>query len=172
MIFSEDNIKRLGFSVLTTVLSFPNMDQLYRESGKEPKYRDPDILDIFNEFYDDGMLQDLLSFSALIRAADDNRPFLNKFSDKLAPSIEIIELEGYKKTNIREACNKIIHAGELKYIDAQSKSNPLHEGISSEQMKFMNPKLGLKGDKFGKQWDASIYIIPFVVFSIEAYGMS
>lgn len=88
--FSEEKIRKLAFSILSSCLSGPNMDKLYRESSIEPKYRDSAILDDYNAFYHDSFMENLVSFSSLIRASDDHRPYLNNFSKKLNSSIEII----------------------------------------------------------------------------------
>lgn len=70
--FSEEKIRKLAFSILSSCLSEPNMDKLYRESSIEPKFRDPDILDDFSAFYYEPLIENLVSFSSLIGASDDH----------------------------------------------------------------------------------------------------
>lgn len=171
--FSEEKIRKLAFSILSSCLSGPNMDKLYRESSIEPKYRDSDILDDYNAFYDDTFMENLVSFSSLIRASDDHRPYLNNFSKRLNSSIEIITTISSSRNiggrNIREACNKIIHASEFKYTDVHTSSNPLYGNLENcSAYDSLSPQLSVVGEHNKEKWEFTIHIVPFIVYAVEA----
>lgn len=172
--FSEEKIGQLAFSILSSSLSVPNMDKLYRESSIEPKFRDPDILDDFFAFYNEPFMENLISFSSLIRASDDHRPYLNNFSKKLNSSIEIITTISSSRNiggrNIREACNKIIHASEFRYTNVYTSNNPLYGNLENcSSYDTLSPQLSVIGELKKEKWEFIIHVVPFIVYAVEAF---
>ena len=172
--FSEEKISKLAFSILSSCLSEPNLDKLYRESSIDPKYRDPDILDAFQVFYGDTFLENLVSFCSLIRATDDHRPYLSNFSNKLDPSIQIIttisSTQNIDTRDIRESCNKIIHAREFKYTNVYIPTNPLYGNLEdSNPNNYLSPQLSLLGEFYKEKWEFIIHVVPLIVYSVQAF---
>ena len=59
---------------------------------------------------------------------------------------------------MREACNKIVHAGEISYFVDDSKYNPHHFIVP----RFLTPQISTYGEFRGASWKAVIDIDKFV----------
>jgi hypothetical protein len=85
------------------------------------------------------------------------RPCGQLFSDW--PKREQIE-----DLTLREACNKIIHATEIRHnvVDPDPGYNPDQIGV------YLRPYLHLYGTKEGRNWKADLKIIEFAKFGAAA----
>jgi hypothetical protein len=66
---------------------------------------------------------------------------------------------------LREACNKIIHAQEIRalYDDAFD----IADDDTTRRRWFVDGEIELKGAQFKKNWEASVYIYPFIETVLE-----
>ncbi len=122
----------------------------------------------------------LLQLALMIRTYDDQMRGCDQakeyaaFKENNDSGDYIGTLEGKDSFRIREACNKIIHAQEVRPIYDRTDINVFdsENGGMSQDIWYLTGEIELSG-KFGdKNWDAVVYLQPFLetCLSIIEFG--
>lgn len=142
--------------LLTMFLSSKKLAEMRTEEAHDP-------IGWLQQFEEDELHRILLSTAVAARTIDDRD---NQFLDKCETTCgELIpdtsHPENIEQLNLREACNKIIHAkkihGDLEEV---------------EWKKYSNPILYFYGSHNRKDWKATLNVVDYVVKYVETIGMN
>lgn len=162
-----DKIVRLGHAILSSIIAAYEFDNLHREFGIDVSIRDSDIFDHIRSFEDDDFIENLISIAILARVMDDGvGGFLNKADKLYKYDIGYFISDGSVLTS-REACNKIIHAKELKISYEKSNMHPITKLINDKTI-YITPILSISGEIKGKSWGVKLNLIPFVLLVVNS----
>lgn len=170
-LLSETQAKKAGYRLLCALFAAYDFPVLRRDD-------DPDPLDSFLEYQEEEMSEDLIKLAAICRACDDELGILKDLEGNFPAGVgELVINKGKPQPlNIREACNKIIHAKSVEYDFAWSEANPIWERwFKSQGYKVRNqykvPALKLSGKQVnGKEWMARVELVPFI-FATSLWNM-
>ncbi len=108
----------------------------------------------------------ILRLALLVRTFDDQmkgsefeKEYI-KFTQDNDSSDYIGYLSTKNKFNIRQACNKIIHAHEIRPL--YEKSDLVISGSNGENIWYLTSEIELSGTERGKEWDAVLYLNHFL----------
>jgi len=112
-----------------------------------------EISNLVGEFQDDQITIGLISIASMIRIIDDrNKRYLEKYKNKTICGYLIDKNNKKIELNLRMACNKILHANQIKF-DILSRDNTMQ----------IKPKINLYGkEASGSEWMTKIDIFKFV----------
>jgi hypothetical protein len=168
-------IKRMCFELLNIVCAGRVLTESFKELEKEleaeaaGEERKPDPIDmrlhaLHVELAEDQISDLLLQISLLVRTYDDILKNSDS-SEAYAKHIAKTRGDNYVGTlsggelNLREACNKIIHATEIR---------SLYDRIEDDKIWFVSGEVELSGRfQNGRPWQAVIYIEPFVEIVLD-----
>lgn len=123
----------------------------------------------------------LLQLAVWVRTYDDQM----RESDKAEEYVRHIEanddghyvgtLLGKEKFTSREACNKIIHAREIRPLYERIERGIADmecDGKGGQDIWYLTGEIELSGTHFGTDWQAVVYLQPFmeVILSIVEFG--
>lgn len=161
-LISDAQLIKSGYRVLCIALAAYEWNPLRRDD-------DPDPLDGLLQFEDEELSEELLKLSALARANDDALNVLDQSAKSFPDGVGTLSSNG--KTlplSPREACNKIIHAREMRLDLSRSDKNPIWEKWYASQGHsvrgdFKVPALLLEGEHFQTgSWKARLELVPFI----------
>jgi len=94
----------------------------------------------------------LLNLSITARVIDDREGnFLAGLGTNCGKLEKVSAIKSSEILTLRDACNKIIHAGKIRFDSAQQ-----------DGQRYLNPIVYLYGELHGKEWKATIDLIEFV----------
>lgn len=139
---------------------------------------DLDPLDVFLQYSDEEISENLITLAAIARASDDELGTLENIESNFPNGVGKLSVQGEKSKTltIREACNKIIHAKVVEYNLAWSEENPIWSQWFKAQgyevkNQYKTPALKLEGiNQNGKSWVATIDLVPFI-FATSMWDM-
>jgi len=161
-VLSDDTLKRIGYRLLCSVYAEYEWPNLRRDS-------DPDVLDSFLEHSDEEISELLVSLAALARAADDALDTLAQLEKTFPQGVGTLLINDTKTVlSLRQACNKIIHAKTSRWDFAVEERNPLYDAYFKAQGmdvrgSYKNPKAIISGEDRGGTWEATLFVVPFVI---------
>jgi hypothetical protein len=158
---SIDDIQRLCFETVNIVAA---AGELIVETGEHSF-----IADLHHRYAETELCKKLLQLALLVRTwddiasasprADDYREHARRTSGE--NEIGSLTVAGEEACfNLREACNKIIHAEEIRaiYDDAVNHS----DGDAEDRHWFCVGEVELKGSQQKKAWEASLFVYEFI----------
>lgn len=169
----DDALIRSGHRILCNAFAAYEWGDLRRDD-------DPDPLDSLLRFDEDALSDELLKLSVFARANDDNWGTLDEVVKLFPDGVGTLTV-GDKTVPLsaREACNKIIHAHDMKLQLAYSDQNPIWDRYYVAQNiehrgTFKVPALAMTGKEAGKKgrpWVTRLELVPFV-YSVALTDMS
>lgn len=106
-----------------------------------------------DNFFENEATRILLSAAVLARVIDDRDDHLKQYDTVCGTLIkDINNPNDIVDLNLREACNKIIHATTVRY-DVE---------VVHREQRYLNPYVYYYGKKGNKEWKATLRIIDFV----------
>jgi hypothetical protein len=141
--------------LLTMFLSSKKLAEMRTEEAHDP-------IGWLQQYEEDELHRILLSTAIAARAIDDrDHKFLDNYETNCGQLIsDTKHPEAVQPLNLREACNKILHAkvihGDLDEVDWK---------------KYSNPILYFYGSYNGKDWKATLNVVDYVLKYVETIGM-
>ena len=146
-IFDTVSIEKECYSLLAFFLASPSLHSLAKAESQSALHILP--------LYEQQLIKEILiSIAIKVRMIDDLMKSYNRTS--YLPTDEFVNVSCPGKTaqgGIREACNKIIHAGALVYQESSDRA--------------LLDKITLRGDKGTQDWIAQFSIISFIRATCE-----
>lgn len=168
-IFDLEEVKGLCRSAAEIVLSSIGVSALWVDDlDEEPDWEFPLLIELHQRSAETRLSKTMLSLAVSFRALDDlwrkdkeYKALMAKLHTDVGGSFLFV-YEGLNiNTNLREACNKIIHAEDLRCV-YDNGSAPRDEGVW-----HMQGTLELKGNHNGSIWSVSLEIFQFLEAMLE-----
>lgn len=167
---SVDEMQRLCFEIVNVVAA---SSELASEQGADIRTNGL-ILQLHREYAENELCKKLLQLSVLVRTFDDIAAGSQKSDEyrehakRTSGTDEIghLSVDGTGRDfNLREACNKIIHAQEIRAVYDDVVEFAGDEIVSRRW--FCDGEIELKGVQSSKEWEASIYVYEFIETVLE-----
>jgi hypothetical protein len=166
---SVDEIQRLCFEVVNIVAASGELagDRMDIEQGSL-------IFQLHQQYAETELCKKLLRIAVLVRTFDDlasgsvSAEEYKEHAKKTSGEHEIGDLTVAGKAvelNLREACNKIIHAQEIRAIYDDAVEFSGDEMVNRRW--FCDGQVELKGTQQGRKWEASVYVYPLAETVLE-----
>jgi len=161
---SDATSTKAGYRLLCSLFTAYDFPVFYRDDDQDP-------LDVFLQYSDEEMSENLIILAAITRACDDELGMLKYIEPNFPEGVGLLKPDGEKDKplTIREACNKIIHAKVVEYDFAWSEENPIWGRWYKDQgydvkKQYKTPALQLKGEnQKGMKWEAKVELVPFIL---------
>jgi len=121
-----------------------------------------DTISILQQFEEEEITRILINSAITARIIDDREEGRFNFNDtKCGELIEDLSLSNKSKPlNIREACNKIIHAKKIHFDTTDLNYNT-----------YRNPIMYFYGDKNGVEWKTTLNIVDYAMKYVEIINL-
>lgn len=134
-------------SIFLSSRAFAALRNGYPGEGFDPIYK-------IQEVEEDEITRLLLNLAITARVIDDRQDRIFELAGSNCGQLEKRQKDGsvlnVEVLNLREACNKIIHAAKVRFDIEEEAGQP-----------YLNPYIYLYGEQNGKSWKAVLDIIAF-----------
>lgn len=161
-IASDAKIREHAFMVLSALYGSEELWKFTPPGGEHEGFTE--LATIGDEIFENNMV----SLASMARANDEGFNTLAVHTEKHPEGVgELVEIEQTSVLTAREACNKIIHAKEATIEWRVLDKHPLYQDIYERkygkvEQEYRVPFLKVKGERFGKGWEASINLVLWV----------
>jgi hypothetical protein len=162
-----ESVRRLCFEIFNIFAASAALagDFEFAEEIGEPE--GSFILTVHRKLAESTALERLLQLSVLVRTYDDIVS-KSELSERYAEHLQTISEDGIGvleegNLSVREVCNKVIHAREIRAVYDHVDREVEKDGkIESEKMWHLTGEIELKGTMNKKAWNATLFVQPFL----------
>jgi hypothetical protein len=180
-----DGIKRLCFDISSIFESSRPISETIEyaevEEGEPVQLKNFPLAVLHNEYSFKIISEKMLQIALVVRTYDDQmkESFRNaEYRDHQKANDDgnyIGSIDESKRFYLRDACNKIIHAKEVRPLYERidrTVCDALEKGIIGQDFWYLTGEIELSGLQRGMPWHAVIYVQPFLetVLGLISYG--
>jgi hypothetical protein len=174
------SMRRLGFEIVNIIEASATLAQSFEAEELEAKrsldLADYPLLALHLELAEGQLSQLLLQLCLMVRTHDDVMAASTAAETHLAQAKKtdgsnyIGSIAGDGKFDLREACNKVIHAAEIRAVYERIDRAPAEPNGADkldQDVWYLTSEVELKGTQHGKAWQATLHTQDFIETVLE-----